>query len=295
MYNNHYNKLIYLVATCLALLLTGSSSAKKEKLLIGGSRWGQIAIIDKSTEKIEWSYALNPGEECNHIALTARNEVLFTYNQGARLITREGEVLWDYKVGNSEKTHTAIRMKSGNYMIAVCGTPSRIVELNAKGDLVNEISINTESANYRQILKTTAGTYLFPYMDKAKVSEVDKNGKVLRSVECGGTPFSVKLIDKRNWLVYCGDSHAFVEIDPKKQQVIKRVETTDLKWSGSLLFVAELIRYKNGNTLIANWNGHSNDKSQPLLVEINTDNQVVWQLAPNPEITNISTVYSFFE
>jgi len=85
-----------------------------------------------------------------------------------------------------------------------------------------------------------------------------------------------------------------VEVDPETQRVTRTIETTGAD-SGVLLFVAEAIRYKNGNTLIANWNGHSQDKSQPLLLEINPSNQVVWRLPHSPEIKNISTVYSFYD
>ena len=61
----------------------------------------------------------------------------------------------------------------------------------------------------------------------------------------------------------------------------------------ALLFVAEMNKYHNGNVLISNWNGHSKDKNQPKLVELDAKNQVVWTLAPNDEIKNISAVYSF--
>jgi hypothetical protein len=83
------------------------------------------------------------------------------------------------------------------------------------------------------------------------------------------------------------------EVDPETKGVVKTITTTDLNW-GSLLYVAEAIRYENGNTLIANRNGYSDDKSQPLLIEINPSNQIVWRLPFNPEIINITTVYSFF-
>ena len=41
--------------------------------------------------------------------------------------------------------------------------------------------------------------------------------------------------------------------------------------------------------------GHSKDKSQPLLVEITPDNTVVWALPLHQDIINISAVYSFRE
>ena len=85
-----------------------------------------------------------------------------------------------------------------------------------------------------------------------------------------------------------------MELDPAGKQIIRNVGDDDLP-DISLLFVAELVRYKNGNTLISNWNGHSQDKSQPLLIEVDPDNRVVWTLPLHPDIVNISAVYSFQE
>ena len=57
-----------------------------------------------------------------------------------------------------------------------------------------------------------------------------------------------------------------------------------------LLFVAETIRLKNGNTLVCNWCGHSAIKTQAKVLEVSPDNQVVWQLQ-NPEIDNVSAIW----
>ncbi|MDR2626871.1 MAG: hypothetical protein LBC40_02420, partial [Dysgonamonadaceae bacterium] len=259
----------------LAILLLCGSCVKKEKLLIGGSGWQQIAIIDKSSGKIEWSHPLSEENECTDLEVTPRGEILYAYKQGAQLISRDHRVIWEYKAGDGEALFTATRLESGNYMVALCGVPARIVELDKNGTPVKEIKFNMAMADihrqFRQILKTPQNTYLIPFMGRSKVSEIDENGRVVKSVLCGGTPFSVKLLDNGHWLVSCGAGRSFVEIDPETRQIVKTVETANLNW-GSLLFVAELIRYKNGNTLIANWNGLSEDKSQPLLFEIDSTN-----------------------
>ena len=95
-------------------------------------------------------------------------------------------------------------------------------------------------------------------------------------------------------MVSCGDGHKLEELNPRTGQSDRTVQSGQLE-GDPLLFVAEAIRYPNGNTLISNWNGHTNDKTQPLLLEIDSLNYTVWELPHNPEIVNISTVYSFFE
>ena len=280
----------------LAVILLLCSCIKKEKLIIGGSGWQQIAIVDKESGKIEWKHELAPGEECNKVEVTPKGHILYAYKQGAKLIDRKHQEIWDYKVGEGEELHYASYSK-GNYVLAICGMPARIVELDNNGSPVKEIKFQTGVPNinnqFRQIQKTSENTYLIPLMGKYKVSEMNEEGRFIKSALTGGTPFSVKVIDDGNWLVSCGEGRSLVEVDPETKGIVKKVETTDLNWS-ALLFVAETIRYKNGNTLIANWNRFSEDKSQPLLIEINPANQIVWRLPFNPEIISISTVYSFF-
>ncbi|MDR3262592.1 MAG: hypothetical protein LBT78_12285 [Tannerella sp.] len=282
----------------LTLLLVCCSCAKKEKLLIGGAGWPQIAIIDKASGTIEWSHPLAPEEECNDVEATSRGEILYAGKQSAKLITRKHQPVWSYEAKEGEAIYTATILESGNYMLAIAGLPARIVELDKKGVPVKEVSFHAATPDidrqFRHILKTPQNTYLVPLMDKHKVSELNDEGRVLKSILCGGNPFSVQLTEDGKWLVSCGDAHSFVEIDPEARKIVKTVESGDLNY-GALLCVSELIRYRNGNTLIANWNGHSEDTSQPLLLELDSTNRVVWRLAYNPEITNISTVYSFFE
>jgi len=280
----------------LVLLLLCCSCSKKEKLLIGGSGWQQIAIVDKSSGKIEWKHALAPGEECNKVEMTPKGHILYAYKQGAKLIDRKYQVIWDYKANEGEEIHFASYLESGDFLLAICGHPARIVELDNNGNPVREIKFMTAipdvHSQFRQILKTPQNTYLIPLLGKHKISELDENGRFIKSVICGGTPFSVKLTDDGNWLVSSGDGRSLIEINSETRATIQKIETTNY-W-GSLLFVAEAIRYKNGNTLIANWNGHSDDKSQPLLLEMDPSNQIVWRLPFNPEISRISTVFSFF-
>ena len=54
----------------LALLVSCCSCMKKEKLIIGGSGWQQIAIVDKASGEIEWNHELEPDEECNKVEVT---------------------------------------------------------------------------------------------------------------------------------------------------------------------------------------------------------------------------------
>ncbi|MDR2776405.1 MAG: hypothetical protein LBC19_17040 [Tannerella sp.] len=273
-------------------------SCKNEKLAVAGSGWQEIAIIEKNSGLIEWRHQLEEGDECNDVEVTPDGNVLFAYSKGAKLINRNHEVIWDYKANENEEVHTASRLKDGNFMIAVCGDPeARIVELDKDGKQTKEITFPTlifdTHRQFRQVTKKNDGMYLVPLINKRKILQITPEGRFKGSVYIGHDVFSVKALDNGNLLVSCGRDNMFVEINPASQQdstfITNRVQ------GASLLYVAEIFQYKNGNRMIANSNMYSDDKSQPLLIEINENNDVVWALPFNKEIKNITAVYSFSE
>ena len=54
----------------LFLISNTSGQNKTEKLLLGGSGWNKIVIIDKESKQIEWEHPLQEGWECNSVAAT---------------------------------------------------------------------------------------------------------------------------------------------------------------------------------------------------------------------------------
>lgn len=267
---------------------------KGEKILIAGCGWDKIAVVDKHSGRLDWEHSIGKGEDCNDVELTAQKQILYAYTGGARLISPEEEVIWDYKVGQNEELFTATQLRDGGYLLAICGHPARIVELDAKGQARKEITFDTgiQSVHnqFRQIEKTKRGTYLVALFETGEVTEIDGNGNLLFRIPVGGTPFMIKQLKSGNWLVGCGDGHRWVEIDPATRQVVHAVSSDDLE-GVSLLFVAELYRYKDGTSLVANWNGHSADKSQPKLLEVDKHNRIVWRLNNNGAIRNISAIH----
>lgn len=280
------------------LVVLSCSCTVSEKVLIGGCGWDKVAIVDKKSNKLEWTHQLQKGNDCNDVEITKAGNVLYAYKGGARLITRDQDMIWDFKVEKGQELYTATELPSGEYLLAVCAIPSRIITLNSKGEKIKEQNFDSGITNvhgqFRQILPTRENTYLIPLMGKGEVIELAQTGAVIRRVTVGGNPFSVKLLPDGNWLVACGDAHKLVVVDPEKQAVKQTVAAEDVS-KVALLFVAEINNYPNGNVLISNWNGHSKDKNQPKLIELDSKNKVVWALAPNEQITNISAVYSFKE
>lgn len=288
-------KLTILKITLVLLLIPFFGIGKsREKLLMSGCNWDKVVVVDKLTGAVEWTHQLQKGDDCNDVEITKAGNILYAYKGGARLVNRAQDILWDFKVEKGQELYTATELPSGEYLLAVCANPSRIITLDSEGVKINELNFDSGITNvhgqFRQILPTRKNTFIIPLMGKGEVIELNRSGQIIRSVAVGGNPFSVKLMHNGNWLVGCGDAHKFVMVDPVKC-VVKQSVATDNVAGASLLFVAEPHSYRNGNVMIANWNGHSKDKTQPSILELDADNHIVWSL---PSIDNNQKVSAFF-
>lgn len=283
---------------CLLLILFYTVGHAQEKLLIAGCNWDKVAIVDKKSGEIEWTHQLQQGDDCNDVEMTKAGNILYAYKGGSRLVTKDQKLLWDFKVPTGQELYTATELPSGEYLLAVCGHPSRIITLDAQGKKVKEQNFDSGIENvhgqFRQVFPTKNGTYLIPLMRKGEVIELSQSSKILRRIAVGGNPFSVKVTPEGNWLVACGDGHKYVIVDPVTERIIKTIADQDIP-NVSLLFVAEPHLNSNKNIMIANWNGHSKDKSEARIIEIDAENRVVWSLASSDKITNISTFHCFVD
>jgi hypothetical protein len=247
---------------------------------------------------IEWTHPLESDEECNNVEVTPEGNVLYAYSKGARLIDRNHATLWDYKAGDNEEIHSVSRLKEGGFLIGVCGSPARIVELDNKGAQTKEIKFPTLIFNthyqFRNIVKTDSGHYIVPLLDKHKIIRVTPEGQLKNLVFVAAEAHAVLLLDTGNLLVSCGSGGVIKEINPKDTHFERFIVTQELK-GATLLYVAEIFQYPNGNRLIANSNMYSDDKSQPLLLEIDPNKEVVWALPFNKKIPNITAVFAFKE
>lgn len=282
------------------LLVATMLSAQESYLLVGGSGWNKIALIEKSSADIVWTHDLGPAEENNAVAAAPNGHILYSYKNGAKLIDLNHNVLWDYPAPKGTELFTATNLPGGGFLLGYCGHPARLIELNAKGAVKNEVEFETGipsvHGQFRQAIKSKKGTYIVPLMGKSAVVELDKQGKELNRWSVKGNPFSVLEQPNGNLIAACGDAHIYVEIDRKNGTTVREVTNEQIASSGcEFNFVAQIEKLRNKNLLVCNWNGHlkSNQTIQPSLLEVDSNNQVVWKLKENKEIGKISAVASY--
>lgn len=276
------------------LTILSFSVSSQNKMLVAGSGWPYVAILDKTTGEIEWSHQLEKGTECNDTEMTSEGNILIGYKKGAKLITKEEKVIWDFKAEPGQELFTATQLPNGNYFLAACAHPARFITLDKNGKKIKEqnfdLRIKNVHGQFRQVTPTAENTLIIPVFSKGEVLEIDADNKIIRNIKVGGNPFSVKILQDGKWLVACGDAHKFVIVDPEKKKIVKSVLDSDIQ-DYSLYFVAEPHLLSNGNYMFANWNGHVKDKTQPKIIEVDKQNKVIWSLPHNDKIKNISSVH----
>ena len=281
---------------CFFLLMIFPLHAQTEKVFMSGCGWQQVVLLDKATKQVEWSSDLAADEDCENITLTSGGNLLIAYKKGAKLINAQHQTIWDYPLEEPGELFAATQLPDGGFLLAHSGHPAKIIELDKKGQLHKTISFDTEvkglHGQMRQLIKSKAGTYIFPIMAKGEVVELDSNGKEILRFKVEGNPFSVLEMKNGNLLVSCGDAHSFWEVERHSGKPIKKTGKNDVEGI-SLNFVAQIIETRNNTKLVCNWNGHVKGKEaeQPTLIEIDDNDQPIWQIYEGNGIGRISCVF----
>lgn len=277
----------------ILLLLSTLWLAAQDKILVAGSGNSRILLIDKQTGKVEWQHALEKGEECNSVALTRQGNVLYSYKKGAKVVTWNHRVVWDYRVPQQSELQSATLLRNGRVLLGICGNPARFIEVDKKGRKMNEttlpLGIEKPHSQFRQVFGLRNGNYLVPVMAKQKIMEVSRKGKVEAEYKIDGRAFSSLELPDGNLLLPCGDGHYYLIVERGTGKELKRVTSEDID-GASLWFVAQVLALENKNLLICNWGGHTKGAvvNEPQLIEVDKNGRVVWALNNKREIGNIS-------
>ena len=264
--------LLLIVATLLSSLIAEGA----RPLLCCDYGGGKITILSASGE-IEWQEEAKNPQDCWRLP---NGNILFAYVGGAKEVTRDHKVVWEYKAPTDVKVecHACQPLPDGNVLIVECGT-SRIIEVDRAGKIAKEIKLVTKDTvklhnQFRGTRKTKDGHYLVCFKGESKIVELDSDGKVLREVPVTGDPHEVVPLPNKNLLITCGDGHKVVEVDPAGKTVWELNEN-DLP-GNTLRLMAGCHRLPNGNTIFANYLGHGHLGEQPQFFELTPDKKIVW-------------------
>lgn len=234
----------------------------------------RVALMNERGE-IVWDYSLPHPQDA---WLLPNGNILTTYYQGVREVTRDKQIVWEFKTAAPNEIPNCQPLPDGNVLIGIVGE-CRLVEVNRRGEIIHEVKLSTTEktphAQFRMCRKTPEGTYLVPFTAEGAVREYDAQGKVLREFPRAPSPVAALRLPNGNTLISAGG--AVTEFD-RDNNIVWRVDDS---WLPDLQFgvLAGLQRLPNGNTIVCNWNTRDTDgRIGAHIFEVTPDKRVVWQV-----------------
>ncbi len=285
--------LFFIVAAVSLLCSCGESTG--EKLLIAGSGWDRIAIMDRDSKTIEWEYILKDGQKCNSVDYLGDGKVLFAHTNGASVVTRDHEILWTVDAPKGAEMQTAHLLPDGRCLLAWNGDPLTILEVDAQtGEVLHKTEYNTLISNVRrqtrQVNKMRNGNYLVPLFATQDVVIITPEGEEVKRVKVGGTPFGCYYLEYcNNYLVPCGDLHVIREVDFVAGVVVDSIDEYDIEGL-KISFAAGMAFTDRGTTYLCNWQGHDTSSTMPQIVEFDENKMIVWSLDDKAQFGQIADI-----
>ena len=256
-----------------------SQSGIKHSFLICGNR---TVLLNENSEII-WQ---TKGYGRDGFVLQNGN-VLVSVGNVAKEITREGEIVWSYKLSKGNKElGSCVRLQNGNTLVVERGVKPQLLEISTTGSIAVTVPLKPETTNAhmqtRMARKLANGNYIVPHLLAFAVKEYKPDGTVVRTIktdlpELGGRkernwPFTAIEVNGGNLLVNLTNGNKTVEFD-SVGKVAWRVDNTNV--GNRLADPCGGQRLANGNTIICSYGQKKG--GMPKLFEVNRNKKVVWE------------------
>ena len=256
-----------------------SQSGIKHSFLICGNR---TVLLNENSEII-WQ---TEGYGRDGFVLP-NGHILVSVGNVAKEITREGEIVWSYKLSKGNKElGSCVRLQNGNTLVVERGVKPQLLEISTTGSIAVTVPLKPGTTNAhmqtRMARKLANGNYIVPHLLAFAVKEYKPDGTVLRTIktdlpELGGRkernwPFTAIEVDGGNLLVNLTNGNKTVEFD-SVGKVAWRVDNTNVE--NRLADPCGGQRLANGNTIICSYGQKKG--GMPKLFEVNRNKKVVWE------------------
>ena len=141
------NKVALAVLGIAVLFCTGCSGPVSHRFLCADYGGNMIRIVSAEGD-IEWEY---PAKRPQDVWQMANGNILFSYLTGAKEVTPDKKVVWEYTVEKGNEVHACQPLGDGNYMVAVSG-PCEIREIDPTGKVVKTVKLTTDQKTHRQTI-----------------------------------------------------------------------------------------------------------------------------------------------
>lgn len=275
--------------------VTAAEKAPRRSFIAADSSKSRIAVIDEDG-RTAWEHKIGP---LHDLHVLENGNILFqdTWTHIVEFDLKKKTVVWEYEASKAEgnagkplEVHAFQRLADGKTMVAESGR-SRIVELDSNAQLVHQFRLNVKQSDAhrdtRLVRSTSAGTYLVCHEGDGLVREYDRQGKTVweyavplfdrkpapgHGVEAFGNQcFSAVRLENGNTLIGAGNGHSVLEVNPSRE-IVWSLHQNDLAGI-QFAWITSLQVLPSGNILINNCHA---GPSNPQLVEVTRDKQVVW-------------------
>ncbi len=269
------NQTVLLLLVGLAGGLVGEVvDGPKYNLVYADFSKGEVCVVDKEGKRKHVFKARNP----NDVWALPNGEVLFAWSRGVKIFDKAGKQVFAWNSTEAkDEIHTCQPLPDGNILIAQNG-PSRLIEINRKGEVVKEVSVASRNNNlhmrYRMCRKLRSGNYLCMISCDDEIREIDPTGRTVRVIrDLPGVRMSkahaVTRLDNGNTLFSTGAGAMAVEVD-KNDKIVWKLERANVPGI-KMGFMTGLNRLPNGNTIISFYQGSHH------LIEVTQKKELIWK------------------
>ena len=257
----------------------GAKAIRHSYLAMGG----KTAIISEDG-KVEWEYA---GGTRDGFVLPNGN-VLLAFSDRVEEVIRAAEkqnqIVFSYQRSkeNSE-IGTVQRLANGNTLVTELGKRPRLLEVNAKGEIVVEVPLQPETDNAhmqtRMARQLKNGNFLVPHLLAFAIKEYTPEGKVVNTIktdleEIGARkaenwPFTAIRLENGHTVASLTHGNKVVEFDASGG-IVWKVTNEDV--NGLFKDPCGAQRLANGNTVI----GSHAANTGVSMVEVTPEKKIVW-------------------
>ena len=247
----------------------------------------KVAIIGAEGE-IEWQF---PAVKPQDVWMLKNGNVLFSHIRGAREVTMQKKVVWEYSSPEGTEVHGCQPLPDGSVMVVECGS-RRLVEVGRDGSITREIPVPVKTKNahdqMRGSRRTEDGRYLISAKGERAVLELSPAGELMRVIKTPGDPHEVRELPGGNLLVACGEGEALLEFD-REGHVVWKLGTQEVP-ENPLRLISGFQRLPDGHTLVINWLGHGYLATTAQFFELDEKKRMVRQFTDHSRFTSINKV-----
>lgn len=257
-----YNKKIPLYGTAAILFLFLSGRGLFAQAPVPMSH--KVIVADEGNGKVHYINLANPSERWSvttsnrDLQLIGSDRLMVSVGDGyAEYNIKTGSLIKKVPTGNG--VQSVFRLAETSTFIGTDG-PAAIKEVDSTGKQIKKINFAV-NASIRIVRPTLAGTFLVGGKVAGTMYECDSTGAIKWETQAGGEPYMALRLPNGNTLISTGYGVQMVLVG-KDAKVIKKFPTSaDMNgnsfWTQAKPnFFAGFQILKNGNIVVANWEGH---------------------------------------